>query len=81
MAPRWWTDKQCRCCMNFNQGYTLVEVLVALAILGMTAAFIGGIYTALTASQVNTEFINAEDLAKSQMESVMRQPYVTVEDY
>ena len=64
-----------------ERGVTLIEVLVALAILGMTAAFIGGVYTALTASSVNTEFVNAEQLAKSQMESIMREPYIMRVDY
>jgi prepilin-type N-terminal cleavage/methylation domain-containing protein len=64
-----------------ESGLTLIEVLVALAIMGMTVAFIGGVYTALTASSVNTEFVNAEQLAKSQMESIMREPYVMRVDY
>jgi prepilin-type N-terminal cleavage/methylation domain-containing protein len=64
-----------------EKGLTLIEVLVALAIMGLTVAFIGGVYTALTASSVNTEFINAEQLAKSQMESIMREPYVMRVDY
>jgi prepilin-type N-terminal cleavage/methylation domain-containing protein len=67
--------------LKCERGLTLIEVLVALAILGLTAAFIGGVYTALTASSVNTEFVNAEQLAKSQMESIMREPYVMRVDY
>jgi prepilin-type N-terminal cleavage/methylation domain-containing protein len=67
--------------LRYESGLTLIEVLVALAIMGLTAAFIGGVYTALTASSVNTEFVNAEQLAKSQMESIMREPYVMRVDY
>lgn len=66
---------------GFEKGLTLIEVLVALAIMGLTAVFIGGVYTALTASSVNTEFVNAEQLAKSQVESIMREPYVMRVDY
>jgi prepilin-type N-terminal cleavage/methylation domain-containing protein len=69
-------NKKLRCRLSSRAGFTLVEVLVALAIMGMTVAFIGGVYTALAASQVNKEYINAENLAKSQMESVMKQSYV-----
>jgi prepilin-type N-terminal cleavage/methylation domain-containing protein len=78
---RWRIIKKFECLFNNRRGFTLIEVLVALAILGMTTVFIGGVYTALTASQVSKEYINAENLAKSQMESVMKAPYVTVADY
>jgi prepilin-type N-terminal cleavage/methylation domain-containing protein len=67
--------------LDTSVGLTLIEVLVALAIMGLTAAFVGGVYTALTTSSVNTEFINAEALAKSQMESIMKQPYIMRVDY
>jgi prepilin-type N-terminal cleavage/methylation domain-containing protein len=75
------TDEKKRSRQGNRAGFTLIEVLVALVIMGMTAAFIGGVYTALNASQVNKEYINAENLAKSQMESVMKQQYITVENY
>lgn len=64
-----------------NKGFTLIEVLAALAIMGMTIVFIGGVYTALNASSVNKESINAQGLAKSQMESIMKADYIMSSEY
>lgn len=81
LAVRWLKKIISRYQSRCDKGMTLIEVLVALAIMGLTAVFIGGVYTALTTSSVNTGFVNAEQLAKSQMESIMKQPYIMRVDY
>lgn len=61
---------------NGELGMTLVEILVALAILGIVApVFLGGAATALKAAVISQERVAAESLAKSQMESIRAQPY------
>ena len=55
---------------------TLIEVLVALTILGIASVvFLSGAATASKAVIVNQELVTAENLAKSQMESVKNQVY------
>lgn len=59
-----------------EKGLTLVEVLVALAILGLVGViFLSGLGTSFVTTTVNQERIDAEGLAKSQMEYVKSQDY------
>lgn len=61
---------------NDERGMTLVEVLVALAILAAVAGvFLTAISTTSKAVMVGQEHVNAESLAKSQMESIQQQNY------
>lgn len=55
---------------------TLVEVLIALAIMGFTVVFVGALYTALVTIPVHEENVKAEAMAKSQMEYVKAQAYI-----
>jgi len=59
-----------------SRGFTLIEVLVALALFGIIAiAFAGGLGTASRAVLIGDVRTNAESLARTQMESVKNQPY------
>ena len=61
--------------VNKQAGFTLVEVLIALFIMGFTAVFIGGTYTSFVGNRINEESINLERIAKSQMDDVKAQTY------
>ncbi len=62
--------------MSNESGVTLLETLVALAILGFVAvAFLGGLTTATKATIITDEQATAESLARSQIEYVKSQPY------
>ncbi|MBE9482951.1 MAG: type II secretion system protein, partial [Chloroflexi bacterium] len=68
--------------MRNEKGFSLVEVLVALALLGIIgAAFLGGIATASKAILIADKRTTAESLARSQMEYVKEQPYITADNY
>jgi type II secretory pathway pseudopilin PulG len=57
----------------------LIEVLVAMGILSAVAVtFLLGMSTSSKAVVTNQQHVAAEGLAKSQMESIQRQPYDTV---
>jgi prepilin-type N-terminal cleavage/methylation domain-containing protein len=57
-------------------GMTLIEVLIALAIMGLVAiVFLGGMQASYTSNTVNQQRVVAEDLAKSQLEYVKGQTY------
>lgn len=59
-----------------ERGITLVEVLVALALLGLIAsAFLMAISTATKAIYIADERTTAESLARSQLEYVKELPY------
>jgi len=59
-----------------QRGYTLVEVIIAIAILGIIAiAFLGALATASTAIISSDERTSAESLARSHMEYVKDQDY------
>jgi prepilin-type N-terminal cleavage/methylation domain-containing protein len=59
-----------------SRGFGLIEVLIALAILGVVAvAFLTALTTASTALILADERTTAESLARSQLESVKDQPY------
>lgn len=60
-------------------GVTFIETLVALAILGLiAAAFLSGLATGAKATLIADERATAESLARSQMEYVKSQDYVSV---
>ncbi len=62
-------------------GVALVETLVALAILGLIAvAFLSGLTTVAQATLIADERATAESLARSQMEYVKNQGYVSNPD-
>jgi len=64
-----------------EKGISLIEVLIALAILGLVAAaFLSGLATASRALIIADERTTAESLARSQMEYVKNQPYERAED-
>ena len=59
-----------------SKGMTLIEVLIALAILGVIAvAFLAGLTTALRGVIIADEHAVAQSLAASQFESVKNQNY------
>ena len=66
--------------INKQAGFTLIEVLIALFIMGFTAVFVGGIYTSFMGGRVNEESINAERIAKSQMDDIKAQTYNEVDN-
>ena len=58
------------------RGIALTEVLVAMGIIGIVAvAYLMGISATSKAVMVSREKVNAENLAKSQMEYIRSQPY------
>ena len=64
-----------------REGYTLIEVLVALAILGIVGvALFGGMTTATLATPIAQEHSTAQDIAESQMEYIRGQPYDNLND-
>jgi prepilin-type N-terminal cleavage/methylation domain-containing protein len=67
---------------NGEQGLTLIETLIALAILGAAAVvFLIGLTTTSKAVMVSQERVSVDSLAKSQMENINSQSYIKVADY
>ncbi len=65
-----------------ERGFTLIEVLIAVALVGIIAvAFLSGLATASRALVIADEHATAESLARSQMEYVKNQGYITAADY
>ncbi len=63
--------------MKNEKGFTLIEVLVALGLLGVFAAvFLTGIATSSKAILIADERTTAESLARSQMEYVKELDYI-----
>jgi len=68
--------KFCQAFIGSSRGFTLVEVLIALAILGIVAvAFLSALATASTALILADERTTAESLTRAQLEYVKSQPY------
>ncbi len=62
--------------MKNEKGFTLIEVLVALAVLGIiAAAFLGALATSSNAIFIADEKATAESLARSQMEYTKKHGY------
>lgn len=60
-----------------EKGFSLVEVLVALAIIGLVAvAFLLALTTAANANRIADTRTTAESLARSQLEEIKQQPYI-----
>ena len=60
-----------------GSGFTLLETLVALTIFGMVAViFLMGLSVSSKALMVSQDRVNAESIAKSQMEDTKAQTYV-----
>lgn len=70
--------KLCKVLQDNSEGMTLIEVIIALAILGLVAVtFLVGVSTALKATSLADELATAQSLTQSQMESVKSQEYET----
>ena len=68
--------KFCQAFIGSSRGFTLVEVLIALAILAIVAvAFLSALATASTALILADERTTAESLTRAQLEYVKSQPY------
>jgi len=68
--------------MNSEKGFSLIETLIALALLGIIAVvFLSGLSTTYGAVMVGQERVVAEGLAKSQLEHIKTQAYISTADY
>jgi len=73
-----WVEVQ----LKSEKGFSLIEVLVSLALLGMIAgAFLYGLSTGLKSVTVSQERVTGESLAKSQVEHIKAQDYIPIADY
>ena len=76
MAHRAEQPKRTRSRRDWSRGAILIEVLIALAILGLVSTtFIGAMYTSLQSSRIADERSISLTLAKSQIEYVRNQGY------
>ena len=65
-----------------QRGVSLIETVIALAILALIGvAFLNGLTTTSRAVMISQENVAAESLAKSQMEYIKTQNYISVADY
>lgn len=68
--------------MKSEKGFLLIETLVALALLGITAVgLLSGLATTFKAGGISQERVIAESLAKSQWEYIKAQDYIPIADY
>jgi len=68
--------------MKNEKGFSLIEVMIAIALLGILGvAFLGALATGSKAIFIADERATAESLARSQMEYVRNQDYITAVDY
>jgi len=73
---RWLSFPGLRSVRRGERGMTLIEVLIALSIIAtVSTTFLVGMSTSSKAVIVIQEHVNAESLAKSQMEAVKRWEY------
>jgi type II secretory pathway pseudopilin PulG len=62
--------------MKSEKGYLLIEVIVALALLGfISASFLGGVATSSTARVTADERASAKILAEGLMDNIKKLPY------
>ena len=67
---------------NSQKGFLLIEILVGLALMGIIAAgFTNGLSTTFKGVTVSQERVAAESLAKSQIEYIKVQDYISVAEY
>ncbi len=65
-----------------ERGFTLIEVVIAMLLLGIiSVALLSGLAAASRALVIADEHATAESLARSQMEYVKNQAYITAADY
>lgn len=65
-----------------EKGFTLVETLIAVAILGLVGVgLVSGLFTAYSSLAISQERVFAESLAKSQVEHIKSQEYISVINY
>lgn len=65
-----------------QRGFMLIEILAGLAILGLIGAgILSGFFTTFKGIVVSQESVAAESLAKSQIEYIKTQHYISVADY
>ena len=75
-------DKSPRSVKNGQNGFSLIEILVSLAIFGaIGVVFISGLITGEKGLMVSQERVAAESLAKSQVEYIKKQGYISVFNY
>ena len=68
--------------MQSEKGFSLIETLMALALMGIIAvAFLSGMSTSFKGIIVSQERVAAESLAKSQLEYIKSQDYISVAEY
>lgn len=68
--------------MKSEKGFALIETLVALALMGITAVgLLSGLATTFRAGTISQERVVAESLAKSQWEYIRAQDYIPTADY
>jgi prepilin-type N-terminal cleavage/methylation domain-containing protein len=68
--------------MGKNKGFTLIETLVGLAILAaIGVALMSGLSTGNKSLGISQERVYAESLAKSQVEYIKTQEYISVVNY
>jgi len=68
--------------MKRQKGFALIEILVALALMGITAVgLLSGLATTFRAGTISQERVVAESLAKSQWEHIRAQDYILTADY